>query len=476
MLGQRCSFLLKGVNFDSRIKLALIIQKFSLSSPKVFHMMSRSTWRTAIAAALATTLISVTPAVAQENTEAGSSPLASSGLGSSGLGSSALGSSALSSAEEGTDAGAEESSSTAALTSSNIALQDLVAASSQSTTSSGLGISALLSSLSLLGSSEMQFQGPLLSSEDGYPLPTDPSITTAEIVDRTPDPQAPRLERWYVASPSMKRVVEVQIMKSADPTAQAPMLYLLDGIGGNKLSSGWINGGEGQRVFAEENVTVVMPLGAAASMYSDWEKEDPELGTIMWETFLVEELAPLLEAENELNFNGHRGIGGLSMGAAGAMHLANANPDFFDGVIGISGCYSTLDPLGRQTAQLIVSSRGGDLENMWGPFGSDTWVEHDVTADPAGLRDMAVYLAAADGAVVAADRPVYVDQPFFNMIAGVVLERGAYDCTRNLDRAMQDAGMDHQVVDFKSGGLHNWENYNEQLKPGWDAIKDALYE
>ncbi|MGP6172615.1 alpha/beta hydrolase [Corynebacterium sp. A21] len=423
-------------------------------------MMSRSTWCTAIAAALATTLISATPVLAQENAEAGSS---------------ALGSSALGSSDEGAEAGSAESSSTAALISSNGLLQELVATSSQSTTSSGLGISTLLSSMSLLGSSEMQFQGPLLSSEDGYPLPTDPSITTAEIVDRTSDARAPRLERWYVASPSMKRVVEVQIMKSADPAAPAPMLYLLDGIGGNKTSSGWINGGEAPKVFAEENVTVVMPLGAASSMYSDWENEDPALGTIMWETFLIEELAPLLEAEEELNFNGHRGIGGLSMGAAGAMHLANTNPEFFDGVIGISGCYSTLDTLGRQTAQLIVGSRGGDLENMWGPFGSETWVEHDVTANPEGLRNMAVYLAAADGSVAATDRPVYVDQPFFNMIAGVVLERGAYDCTRNLDRAMKDAGMDHQEVDFKSGGLHNWENYNEQLKPGWEAIKEELY-
>ncbi|EEW51365.1 putative esterase [Corynebacterium efficiens YS-314] len=328
--------------------------------------------------------------------------------------------------------------------------------------------------MSLLGSSQAPLPGALTSSDDAYPFPTDPTIGEAEIVDKQPM-DGLRLERWTVASPSMQRNVDVQIMRSVDAGAPAPMLYMLDGIGGNRNSSGWINHGQGPKVFGDENVTVVMPLGAAASMYSDWVEEDPALGRIMWETFIVEELAPLLEAEEELNFNGHRGIGGLSMGATGAVHLANANPDFFDAVIGISGCYSTLDPIGQATVSLIVKSRGGDVENMWGPVGSRTWQEHDVVSNPEGLRNMAVYLSAANGVVDEIDREEYADEPFYNLLAGTVLERGALSCTEALDDAMQDAGMTHQVVDYKGAGAHNWRNFNEQLQPGWDAVKDALY-
>lgn len=416
--------------------------------------MSRTSWRIALSGVITASLLAVSPTVSTAQ------------------------SSLLSSNEPAADSDSPAAGDTGETTDTssdiNGLLNELVAGSSQATSSTSLSVDLGLSSMGLL-SSEMSFEGPLLSSEDGYPLPTDSSITEPEVRNITADHRADRLERWQVASPSMKRVVDVQILRAKDTSAPAPMIYLLDGIGGNRNSSGWINGGEAPRVFEDEDATVVMPLGAAASMYSDWEEEDPALGTIMWETFITEELAPLLEDRPELNFNGHRAIGGLSMGATGAVHLANSNPKLFDGVIGISGCYSTMDLLGRTTAQLIVGSRGGDVENMWGPFGSETWQHHDVVADPSGLGEMAVYLSAATGRAGEEDHGVYEGDPFYNMIAGVVLEHGSYDCTRNLEDAMKDAGMDHQVVNYKDTGLHNWPNYNSQLQPGWDEIRDALY-
>lgn len=422
--------------------------------------MRRSAFRALIAGAVTVSLTLPTSAVAQSS---GSSlaPLSSVPSWASSM-------SSLSS----TSSGGSEADGTAA-GSSDAFLRDFIVNSSEYPDLNGSSLEALLSSMSLVGSSEVALSGPLISSEANYPLPTDPTITTPEIVDKRPD-NGLRLERWTVASPAMQRNVEVQIMRSADANAPAPMLYLLDGIGGARRS-GWMQHEEGPEVFAEENVTVVMPTGAAASMYSDWVEEDPALGIHMWETFITEELAPLLEKEEELNFNGRRGIGGLSMGATGAVHLANTNPEMFDAVIGISGCYSTMDPIGRQMASLIVNSRGGDVENMWGPFGSETWQFHDTVSHPEGLRDMAVYLSAANGVIAEEDREDYEDDPFYNMLAGVVLERGVLSCTQDLDQAMQEAGMDHHVVDYKDSGVHNWPNYIAQLQPGWDAVKDSLY-
>ncbi|HHU66882.1 alpha/beta hydrolase-fold protein, partial [Corynebacterium sp.] len=188
-----------------------------------------------------------------------------------------------------------------------------------------------------------------------------------------------------------------------------------------------------------------------------------------------QELHPLLVAETELNHNGRNAIGGLSMGAIGAVHIANTNPEIFDATFGISGCYSTNDNAGRQMVNLVVTSRGGDVENMWGPYGSAEWDRHDTVADPEGLRNMAVYLSAADGSFTEEVAASYDDDPFFNMSAGSVLERGVLSCTEKLDRAMRDAGMTHQVVDYKGPGVHNWANYSEQLQPAWDAIKGSLY-
>ncbi|WP_080795014.1 alpha/beta hydrolase [Corynebacterium pacaense] len=358
--------------------------------------------------------------------------------------------------------------------SGNDVLLDFLAGSSQQVGSTGLALDGLLSGAGAVGSSGSGFSGPFLSSEDGYPLPTDPDITTVELRGVTVENAAERRERWKVASPSMKRVVDVQVVRPADTTADAPILYLLDGIGGNMRSSGWVNTGAVGDVFRNENVTVVMPLGAASSMYTDWQQEDPALGTMKWETFITEELGPLLEADASVNFNGKRAIGGLSMGASGAVRIANHHPELFDATIGISGCYSTRDTLGQQTAKLIVASRGGDLNNMWGPVGSPTWNAQDIVRNPDGLRNMAVYLSAANGAAGDVDIEDYADGPFYNMLAGIYLERGAMKCTENLERALTGSGATGVTVDYLDSGMHNWRNYEAQLQPAWEAIRHAV--
>lgn len=362
---------------------------------------------------------------------------------------------------------AEESASSA-----NGLVGDAVTASSQLTHFSGSALNTALSSLSLLGSSELPLGGPLLSSNPEYPLPMIP-VGVAGVVDKQVDEHNPRLERWTVASPAMQRHVSVQIMRSADPVAPAPLLYLLDGINA-PYHSGWIGGGRIGEVFAEENVTLVMPTQAAGSWYSDWQAEDPTLGLHMWETFLTAELDPLLTADAELNFNGHRGIGGLSMGASGAVHLANTNPTMFDGVFGISGCYSPTDDLGRQVVNLVTGSRGGEVVNMWGEFGSEDWQRHDIVADPGGLAGMAVYLSAANGRITEDERESYGDD-LAGLIAGTVLERGVLSCTEALDKSMKSVGMGHQVVNYKDAGVHTWRNFREELAPAWETISPHLY-
>ena len=346
-------------------------------------------------------------------------------------------------------------------------------ASSRHPQSSGPALNAAVSSLSLLGSSEISLPEDLRDGDPKYPLPLDPSITQAAIVDKQVEDPAIRAERWTVASPAMQRTVSVQIIRAADPTAPAPMVYLLDGVDA-PYHGGWISQGEAPKVFRDVNATVVMPTEAIASMYSDWVAPDPALGLHMWETFITGELAPLLEAEEELNFNGKRGIGGLSMGANAAVHLAARHPDLFQGVFGISGCYSPLSRIGRQMTSLVVTSRGGTLENMWGEFGSDEWIYHDTVSDPEGLRHQAVYLSAANGSVSAEEAAFYRGQDPTNMAVGTMLELGVLECTQDLDAAMRAAGMNHQVVDYKDEGGHNWINFNQQLQPAWDTIRPAL--
>lgn len=336
---------------------------------------------------------------------------------------------------------------------------------------SGSSLDAALSSLSLVGSSEWSLPDFWRNPDPAYPLPLDETIKEVRLVSRKDDS---RRERWTIASPSMKRNVEVEIWRAAQPDVPAPMLYMLDGVDAPR-NSGWLGSGTASEVFAEENVTLVMPTQAMASNYSDWVSDDPVLGRHQWETFIVEELAPLLEdPSNGLNFNGKRGIGGLSMGANGAVHLANAHPDMFQGVFGISGCYSPMSTIGRQMVSFLVTSRGGTLENMWGPYGSGGWERHDTARHPEGLRDTAVYLSTANGNPTPAERDFYAGHSVDTLLVGGVLERGVLDCTRVLDDALKADGKTDHVVHYKTSGAHNWIQFNEELQPAWEHIRPAL--
>lgn len=314
-----------------------------------------------------------------------------------------------------------------------------------------------------------------------YPRPVDRSIKQVSLISREVAPVYPRaeerrLERWTIASPSMGRniLVDVRLPKpTGEPT---PTLVMLDGVEA-PAESGWLNawnGGEFDRVFGDENVTVVFPLEAPGSWYSDWQWDDPKLGRQKWETFITKELLPVIDAQSDINSNGKRAIGGLSMGATGAVHIANQHPDKFDAVFGISGCYSTMDSIGRQTTLMIPQTRGGRPERyMWGSYGSAEWRRHDVTLNPSGLRNQAVYLSTATGGIPLLQ--YYSDDPDGVLQAGWALEAGTYQCTRDLEASMKKRGMNHQKVTYKDRGTHSWDNFRAELAPAWAHVRSALF-
>lgn len=175
-----------------------------------------------------------------------------------------------------------------------------------------------------------------------------------------------------------------------------------------------------------------------------------------------------------MNFNGKRAIGGLSMGGGSAVRIAAKNPDVFHATMGMSGCYSTMDPIGREIAKIMIQGRGGNPDNLWGQYGSDEWRANDVVLNPEGLRNMAVYLFTADGYITEGDHVLHKGRPFYELPAAAVLEQGTYQCTKNLEAAMLAAGMNHQKVVYQHGGVHNWLLFAQQLAPAWAFVKPAL--
>ncbi|HHU09039.1 MAG TPA: esterase family protein, partial [Intrasporangiaceae bacterium] len=297
----------------------------------------------------------------------------------------------------------------------------------------------------------------------GTPSEVDESITETKFL-RVEESGA--YEYWFINSAAMQREVVVEVVPSRTE-GPAPVLYMLDGVD-SPATSGYKSMAKIDEREAFEDVHVVTPTRAYAAYWTDWEQDDPTLGRNKWETFLTEELPDIVQ--EQLDTNGKNAVGGISMGGQAAMHLA-ATHELYDAVMSFSGYYSTTDQLGYQTIRLTVETRGGDVENMWGPFRSERWRENDTIAHPEGLRGKKVYFNAANGEIGADDLTAYSDPS--QIPIGIVLERGVLEGTKDFERVLKAKGIDH-LAEYADTGLHNWNTFLEKFDDGFNYIKPAL--
>lgn len=291
------------------------------------------------------------------------------------------------------------------------------------------------------------------------------SLTRIEVLDT-------QRIRLHIASAAMRRVIAVDTLIGTGP-APRPTLYLLDGVEGGE-PSGWLTRGDAAEFFADKPIDVVLTTGGTASMYTDWVRVDAALGLNRWETFLTEELPPIVEPY--LQSTGRRAIAGVSMGAQAAMMLTQRHPGFYRGVAGLSGCYSTVDRLGQAVTSMTVASRGGNPLNLWGPPSSPEWAAHDSVLGAEALRGTRIYVSASSGAVSRADlleaeRNPEVLAPMLG--AGTVLEAGAKLCTELFTARLAGLGIP-ATVEYLPEGIHAWPDFEEQLRRAWPTLAAAL--
>ncbi len=132
---------------------------------------------------------------------------------------------------------------------------------------------------------------PVYFRPNPYPAASLRDYAAPRLAKREPDGYEPNVERLFVESPAMRRVVQVQVQYAKDRSKPAPMLYLLDGAASNDTSS-WLTEGKVQQLHHDAQVTVVMPTEARSSNYANWQADDPMLGRLQWETFLTRERCP----------------------------------------------------------------------------------------------------------------------------------------------------------------------------------------
>lgn len=270
-----------------------------------------------------------------------------------------------------------------------------------------------------------------------------------------------------VWSPAMHRAVPTFVLLPADPRP-APLLLLLNGVGGGEDHVGWAYHTDYQRFFADKHVLVASPEGGRFSLYTDWQQPDPVLGVNRWHTFLDHELPAALAGSWALN--GTRGVIGVSMSGGPALTLAARSGHRYAAAASLSGMPEVSTPFGRAGMTVMVARGGGNVHNAWGAPGHPDWLVNDPSRDVERLRGTAVYLASAPGNPGPNDAP---DVGSATYVVGAPTEIAADLGTRHMADALRAGGIPF-TYDRYGDGAHTFALFERELRDSWRVVGPAL--
>ncbi|QLY34067.1 esterase family protein [Nocardia huaxiensis] len=328
----------------------------------------------------------------------------------------------------------------------------------------------LLTGAAMIDPTTSRADPPIDSGSNEEPPPEADSVKPTRAAIARVHTLSDRLLNVSVRSPAMERTVDVRVLLPERRDGPRPTVYMLDGRAAPPDSNDWIDKGDALAFFADKPVNVVFPVGGRAAYYTDWQRPDPKLGTNRWETFLTEELPPLLDAR--FAGNGANALTGVSMGAEAAMMLAARKPGLYRAVGAHSGCYAMGSDFGEAQARAVVGSYGGDPDNMFGPENDPEWTAHDVLANAEALRGTAIYLSTGSGLPGEYDTPANPDWQE-TIAAGGPIEAGANLCTRDLAVRLAELGIP-AAVEFRPTGTHSWPYWAAELPRSWPTLASAL--
>ncbi|MCP2316708.1 S-formylglutathione hydrolase FrmB [Nocardia amikacinitolerans] len=283
--------------------------------------------------------------------------------------------------------------------------------------------------------------------------------------------------RLQVYSAAMGRTIDIDVQRPADASAPRPTLYLLAGAGGGEDTATWQQRTTALQFLATKDVNVVQPVGGAFTYYTDWRSADPALGVNKWQTFLAEELPPLID--RALGTNGTNAIAGLSMSGTSVLQLPIAAPGLYRAAAAYSGCAQISDPVGYNFVKTVVSAGGGDTANMYGPQSDPLWAANDPYLNAEGLRGLELFLSTGTGIPGQWDT---LDGPYAlpgvgglanQLTVGGALEAASNYCTHNMQTRLNELGIP-ATFDFQPVGTHSWGYWEDALVASWPVLARGL--
>ena len=320
--------------------------------------------------------------------------------------------------------------------------------------------------------------------------------TADQPVKRTTVPIAGlNAEIFSIWSPAMQAEVPNIVQPPANGSADAPVLYLVNGAGGGEDSATWQAQSDVKDFMKGKDAWTVTPVGGAFSYYTDWQKPDPNVQTkyasstkpMKFETYLTKELPQAFE-KGTVGMQRGRSLTAISMTATSVISLAEKNPGLYTSIGGFSGCAETSTPIGHEAINIVTGMRGGaNLDNMWGPFPGQGWIDNDPVVNAGKFiaqRDQGILpkmkITTGNGLPGEHENlnnwrlqnsvPALANQA----IVGGAIEAATNYCTGNLARRFNELGIPADF-NFRPNGTHSWGYWQDDLHQAWPMINTWSY-
>lgn len=270
---------------------------------------------------------------------------------------------------------------------------------------------------------------------------------------------------WKVRvwSPANRAVVDNNVLLPSGDQPR-PSFYLLPGLKGGQAGLNWMSHSDVKSWFANKNVNVVMPLGGPYSLYTDWDTSDPILGVNKWNTYMTQELPPLID--KEFHGTSRDAIGGLSSTGAAALDIAGHNPRRFVAAASYSGCPIRSGAYGGTISTAMIALGGGSSFNAWGMPGNAAWREHDPNANLDRLRGVKVFVASASGQPGGPDGIGNLSSTAGQVFGPAEVEIVVNGCTQQFTDNARRAGLDVNRY-YTPQGSHSFGLFSHQMKVSW---------
>lgn len=243
------------------------------------------------------------------------------------------------------------------------------------------------------------------------------------------------VESRYIVSPAKVTVAVPADYATAGNTATYPVVYMLNGHGGNNRS--WSTVIDLDSLATANRVIIVCPDGR-----NSWYWDSPIDPKMQMESYITKELVPWVDNHYRTRTNRDgRAITGFSMGGHGALWIAFRHPDLFANVGATSG-----------GVDIRPFPSKWDMAKRLGPYNKNRkrWNNHTI----ATLVEK-------------------VKPGKYNIIFDCGTEDFFYQVNCNLDKAMTRRGIEHTFL--TSAGAHTSSYWHRSIQPQMKFFETLFY-